>query len=113
MSDSTQQYILRPDAKIRWHEQQRQWIIRIGDYDEGSIQGPEYLFQPLDIPDIEKQLEGHLASFIVNVTEYVDLCDHAQNAEELNAIREHFNSCQHEHIAEVLALFGLEQGSDK
>lgn len=134
MSDSTQQYILSKPVRIEkwvrtntnllgdtWTTTDYEIRLKPSDTtqrhpDRFSFSQATYeeFFQPLNIPAVEKQLEGHLASFIVNVTEYVDLCDHAQNAEELNAIRGHFKRCQHEHIAEVLRLFGLEnKGSDK
>lgn len=115
----TEKYILRNPIYLEPHDMPPEYFL--WDYDsnpdgtvmEFSAKQVDELFQPLDIPAIEKQLEGHLTSFIVNVTEYVDLCDHAQNAEELNAIRGHFNRCQHEHIAEVLAVFGLENKEDE
>ena len=104
-----QQYILNQSVTIEPGPSEDSVNVWLGNV---CLNFPSHLassvFVPVDIPSIEKQLEGHLASFIVNVTEYVDLCDHAQNAEELNAIRGHFNRCQHEHIAQVLRLFGLE-----
>lgn len=118
MSDSTQQYILKqpieatPRSAEYYGKEVYDVVLKtetlMHHFDPIRKELFDELFEPLDIPAIEKQLEGHLASFIVNVTEYVDLCDHAQNAEELNAIRGHFNRCQHEHIAQVLRLFGLE-----
>ena len=72
-----------------------------------SIGAFEQYFERLDVESLTTQLKGHLSSFIVNVTEYVDLCDHAQNAEELNGIREHFNRCQDKHVAEILGLIGI------
>ena len=63
MSDSTQQYILKPGTNIREN------LIRIfsaplvtddGQFErifKKELDEAEALFQPIDIPDIEKQLE--------------------------------------------------------
>lgn len=119
MTDEIETYTLRPDAKIRYHEQQKQWIIRIGDYDEGSIQGPEYLFVPVSVQkqqlreqietEIRKELDmaftffGHAAAnqeeFFAeeNVLNAKDIIEYRHEmVERLLAVVESFNTQEDE-----------------
>lgn len=38
---------LKPNTTIYYHEQQKQYIISIDGYDEGSIDAPHYCFDPV------------------------------------------------------------------
>ncbi len=38
---------LKPEVTIYYHEEQKQYIINIGGYDEGSIDVPHYCFDPV------------------------------------------------------------------
>lgn len=126
MSDSTQQYILSKPVKAELVEWPTPAGCKPGDYSKWHIdvshatnistdyrtldrESFEALFQPLDIPAIQKQLEEIIIDVVGDCGyekhEFADAPNLYGGGDKLH---ENLNRIRQEAVSEILVLFGLE-----